>query len=176
MSAQRFDFLTPLERLTLRKVRFVVIGGVAAVLHGSNVITGDLDICYARDEQNLERMALVLKELGATLRGAPKDIPFILDAKTLRKGDSFTFDTELGPIDILGTPSGMLGGYEELERGAEELELDGVTVKVASLDDLIRMKRSAGRPKDLLMVEELGALRDEIDAQAAEERKKRRKR
>lgn len=176
MSAQRFDFLTPIERMTLQDVRFVVIGGVAAILHGSNVITGDLDVCYARDEQNLERMALVLKELGATLRGAPKDVPFILDAKTLRMGDSFTFDTELGPIDILGTPSGMLGGYDELERGAEEVELGGITVKVSPLDDLIRMKRAAGRTKDLLMVEELGALRDEIDARAAEERKRRRKR
>jgi predicted nucleotidyltransferase len=69
----------------------------------------------------------------------------------------------------------MLGGYEELERGALEIDLDGATIKVASIDDLVRMKRSAGRSKDLLMVEELGALRDEIDARAAEERKRRRK-
>lgn len=175
MSDQTFDFLTPLERFTIHGVRFVVIGGVAARLHGSNVITSDLDVCYARDDQNLERMATTLKELRATLRGAPKDVPFILDAKTLKMSDSFTFDTELGSIDILGTPAGMLGGYDELERGAEDFDLGGLTIKVASLDDLIRMKRSAGRPKDLLMVEELGALRDEIDARAAEERKRRRK-
>lgn len=152
-----------------------MIGGVAARLHGSNVITSDLDICYARDDANLERLARVLAELRARLRGAPEDVRFLLDAKTLRVGDHFTFDTDMGALDVLGTPAGMLGGYEELERGALEIDLDGATIKVASIDDLVRMKRSAGRSKDLLMVEELGALRDEIDARAAEERKRRRK-
>lgn len=176
MSVQTFDFLSPLELLTSRGVRFVVIGGVAARLHGSNIVTSELDLCYARDDENLERLASALTELEATLRGAPKDAPFVLDAKTLRMGDHFTFDTRLGALDILGTPAGMLGGYDELERGAEGMDLGGVGVKVVSIDDLIRMKRSAGRPKDLLMVEELGALRDEIDARAAEERRLRRKR
>lgn len=175
MTPPSFDFLTPLELLTERNVRFVVIGGVAARLHGSNVITSDLDICYARDDENLERLSAVLAGLGARLRGAPKDVRFLLDAKTLRMGDHFTFDTRMGALDIPGTPARMAGGYEALERGAEEFDLDGVSVKVASIDDLIAMKRSAGRPKDLRMVEELGALRDEIDARAAEERKLRRK-
>jgi hypothetical protein len=174
MSEEPFDFLTPLEQLAEGGVRFVVIGGVAASLHGSNVITSDLDICYARDDENLERLARVLAGLGARLRGAPKDIRFLLDAKTLRKGDHFTFTTRMGPLDLLGTPAGMPGGYEALERGAEEFDLEGISVKVASIDDLITMKRSAGRPKDLRMVEELGALRDEIDARAAEERKRKR--
>ena len=174
MSEEPFDFLTPLELLAERGVRFVVIGGVAARLHGSNVITGDLDICYARDDENLERLAQVLAGLGARLRGAPGDIRFLLDAKTLRKGDHFMFTTRMGPLDILGTPAGMPGGYEALERGAEEFDLEGISVKVASIDDLITMKRSAGRPKDLRMVEELGALRDEIDARAADERKRKR--
>jgi predicted nucleotidyltransferase len=173
VSEQAFDFLTPLERLTAHGVRFVVIGGVAARLRGSNVITTDLDISYARDDQNLLRTAAALVELLATLPGAPKDIPFVLDAKTLEMGDSFTLDTKLGSIDVLGTPAGIPGGYEELERAAEEMDLGGTKVKVASLDDLIRMKRAAGRPKDLVMVEELGALRDEIDARAAEERRRR---
>ena len=173
MTQESFDFLTPLELLTERNVRFVVIGGVAAVLHGSNVITSDLDICYARDDENLERLAAVLADLGARLRGAPKDIRFLLDAKTLGMGDHFTFVTRMGPIDILGTPAGMAGGYEALERGAEDFDLEGMSVKVASIDDLITMKRSAGRPKDLRMVEELGALRDEIDSRASERRRRR---
>lgn len=174
MSRQRFDFLTPIERLAAREVRFVVIGGIAARLHGSNIVTSDLDICYARDDANLERLAGVLAELGAKLRGAPEDVRFLLDSKTLRMSDHFTFETLLGSLDILGIPAGIRGGYEELERGAVEIDLDGVSVKVASIDDLIRMKRAAGRPRDLAMVEELGALRDEIDARAAEERKRRR--
>lgn len=89
MSDQTFDFLTPLELLTSRGIRFVAIGGVAARLHGSNIVTGDLDLCYARDDQNLERLASALTELAATLRGAPNDVPFVLDAKTLKMGDHF---------------------------------------------------------------------------------------
>jgi hypothetical protein len=91
-------------------------------------------------------------------------------------GNSFTFITDAGSLDILGSPSGIPGGYEELDRGADKVLLTGgLEVKVASIDDLIRMKRAAGRPKDLIEVEVLGALRDEIDARAAEERKRRRK-
>jgi hypothetical protein len=167
--------LDALETLVNHRVRFVVIGGFGAQLRGSPSITGDTDVCYARDDGNLERMARALKELQASLRGAPKDVPFLLDAQTLERGDHFTFDTDAGALDILGHPSGVPGGYEELERAADPMEIAmGLTVLVASVDDLIRMKRAAGRPKDLIEVEVLGALRDEIDAQAAEERRRRR--
>jgi hypothetical protein len=161
--------------LVKHRVRFVVIGGYGAQLRGSSTITQDTDVCYSRDEDNLERLAAALQELNATLRGAPKDVPFQLDAKTLKMGDHFTFDTDAGAFDVMGTPSGIPGGFEELDRAADPMDLDGLTVRVASIDDLIRMKRAAGRPKDLIEVEVLGALRDEIDTQAAEERKRRRK-
>jgi len=169
--------LDALEALVRHRVLFVVIGGFGAQLRGSPSITGDTDVCYARDDQNLEGMARALRGLHATQRGAPKDVPFQLDAKTLKMGDHFTFDTDAGAFDILGHPSGIPGGYEELERAADEMDLGGgLTVKVASIDDLIRMKRAAGRPKDLIEVEVLGALRDEIDEQALAERRSRRKR
>ena len=87
---------------------------------------------------------------------------FRLDARTLAKGDAFTFTTDLGAIDLLATPAGTTG-FEDLARTADAFELFGQRVLVASLDDLIRMKRAAGRTKDLLAVEELGALRDELD-------------
>jgi hypothetical protein len=166
--------LDALEMLVKHRVRFVVIGGYAGQLRGSPSITGDTDVCYARDGENLERMTRALKELHAGLRGAPKDLPFRLDTKTLKAGDHFTFDTDAGALDILGHPSGIPGGYGELERVADELDLGDFTVKVASIDDLIRMKRAAGRPKDLIEVEVLGALRDEIDAQALAERRRHR--
>jgi hypothetical protein len=89
-------------------------------------------------------------------------VPFLLDAATLRAGDSFTFVTDLGDVDFLGTPSGT-GGYDDLRPGAETIDIEGVEVLVSSLDDLMRMKRAAGRRKDLVELEILGALRDERD-------------
>lgn len=142
-------------------VRFVLIGGYAAVVRGSPMLTGDVDICYARDEENLHRLAAALRELKATLRGAPPDVPFHLDAMALKIGDRFTFSTSAGPVDILATPSGTKG-FDELDASADDLDLDGLTVRAASLEDLIRMKRAAGRPKDLIALEWLGALRDEV--------------
>ncbi len=143
-------------------VRYVLIGGIAAVTHGSPLITQDIDLCYARDDDNLARLAAALVEVRATLRDADPGLPFRLDATTIKRGDSFTFATDLGPIDILATPAGT-SGYDDLSRTADAYELFGQRVLVASIDDLIRMKRAAGRTKDLLAVEELSALREETD-------------
>jgi glutathione S-transferase len=160
--AAPFDPLAALQALHQEGVRFVVIGGIAARLLGSPTVTRDLDICYARDTANLERLARVLARLEARLRGAPPDLPFRPDARTLAAGDHFTLATTAGDLDVLGTPAGV-AGYAQLERMAERLDLDGMTVLVASLDDLIAMKRAAGRPKDLVELEILGALRDEVE-------------
>ncbi len=135
---------------------------MAGQLLGSPIVTYDLDVCHAHDDANLERLAGVLTSLQAELRGAPAGLPFRLDARTLRNGDSFTFSTTLGDLDILATPAGT-SGFSDLAKSADRYEIDGLSVRVASLDDLIRMKRAAGRPKDLLALEELGALRDELD-------------
>ncbi len=147
-----------------RRVRYVLIGGLAAVTHGAPLITQDIDACYARDEPNLRRLAAALVEVHAELRGANPGLPLRLDAKTLRAGDAFTFSTDIGWLDLLGTPAGT-AGYEDLTRTADAFDLFGFRVLVASVDDLIRMKRAAGRPKDLLALEELGALRDELSSE-----------
>jgi hypothetical protein len=157
-----FDPRAAIEVLAKHEVRFVVIGGIAAIALGSPLMTSDLDICYARDAENLERLASALKELEAHLRGAPRDVPFLLDAKTLKAGDHFTFETSAGPLDCLGTPAGSKG-YEDLHSRAEHHEIAGSTVGVASIDDLIAMKKAAGRPKDLRAVEELSALKEELE-------------
>jgi hypothetical protein len=163
-AAGRFDPVEGLRVLHDNGVRFVVIGGVAGTLHGSASITQDLDVCYDRRTDNLERLAQALLGINARLRGAPSDVPFILDAETLARGDSFTFDTDVGPLDVLGTPSGS-GGFDALARNAQEFDLDGPTVLVASLDDLMAMKQASRRPKDLVELENLGALRDEISGE-----------
>lgn len=158
-----FDPALAFRVLDAHEVRFVVIGGLAARLQGSPTVTNDLDVCYLRNPENLERLAAALRELDARLRNAPRALPFILDAKTLAAGDHFTFQTRAGNLDILGTPAGT-NGFEELERLADTMSIEGRKVLVASVDDLISMKRAAGRPKDRVEVEILSALREEIEA------------
>lgn len=146
-------------------VRYVLIGGLAAVTHGAPLVTQDVDVCYAREDANLDRLATALTEVHAHLRGADPDLPFKPEAKTLRAGDAFTLATDIGWLDILGSPAGT-SGCEDLARTADVFTLFGYEVMVASIEDLIRMKRAAGRPKDLLAVEELAALREELAGQA----------
>jgi len=167
VTSRAFDPLRALGTLTEEGVRFVVIGGYAAALWGSPSVTVDTDICYARDARNLERLAAALRLLNARLRGPDAEVPFVLDAKTLELGDHFTFDTDAGPLDCLGLPAGS-GGYEALERTAAVKNLGtGLVVKVAALEDIMLMKKAAGRPKDLIELEILGKLREEIDARDA---------
>lgn len=156
------DFFGILDALARHDVSFVLIGGLAARLHGSPTVTVDVDICPARDEDNLQHLADCLKSIDARLRGVEDDVPFVLDAKSLTAGQNFTFNTSLGALDILGEPAGTRG-YEDLAANAIEMDIDGLTLKAASLDDLMRMKEAAGRPKDRIELEILGALRDEIE-------------
>jgi hypothetical protein len=158
----RFDPHRILRELHDEGVKFVVIGGIGASALGSPSVTNDLDICYERSKENLERLSRVLFRLGAKLRGAPEDIPVRPDARTLAAGDHFTFVTDAGDFDCMGTPSGSRG-YADLADRAVLADMDGIEVLVASIDDLIRMKQAAGRPKDLIEVEVLGALRDELE-------------
>lgn len=162
MSAEPFDPLGALEVLVDHGVRFVLIGGFAAAIRGAPLVTGDLDICHATDRTNLDRLAAALRALDATLRGAPPDVPFVLDARTLAAGDHFTFATRAGPLDCLATPAGT-GGFADLDAAATDEDLDGLVVRVAALEDLIRMKHAAGRPQDRIALEWLVALRDESD-------------
>ena len=163
LSEPAFDPIAGLRALVEHGVRFVLIGGYAAALRGSPMMTGDVDICPARDRSNFERLAEALLSLHARLRGAAPDVPFLLDSRTLEAGDHFTFATDAGPLDCLGTPAGT-DGFVDLDASATDEDLDGLVVRVTSLDDLIRMKRAAGRPQDRIAVEWLSALRDELDS------------
>jgi hypothetical protein len=158
-----------LELLDRHSVDFIVIGGIAGIVHGSAYPTFDFDVVYARDEQNLKRMAAALAELGVTLRGAPSDQPFQPDARTLAAGCNFTFESDYGDFDILGEAVGMRD-YATMRTDAKLEDLWGFSVRVASVDDLIRMKRAAGRPKEQSMADELIALSEDQRRSATAEK------
>jgi hypothetical protein len=154
-----FDPLPLLHALIRHRVDFVMIGGVAMFVLGSTRSTFDLDICYARHRENIQRLVAALQELDARLRGFPADLPQFIDERTFRLGDPFTFTTPFGDLHCLGNPSGTMS-YRDLIETATPMELaDGSQVPVASIDDLIRMKRAANRDKDQPALRELDVMK-----------------
>jgi hypothetical protein len=160
-SVGEFDPGPVLQTLVRHGVDFVLIGGIAAIVLGSSYSTSDLDVAYARDRPNLERLADALRELEATLRGAPPDLAFRIDADTLEAGLNFTFVTRRGDLDVFGEPAGA-PAYEELKRRASVEQIEGVEIRVASIDHLIAMKEAAGRTKDRLLASQLRTLSDAL--------------
>jgi hypothetical protein len=153
-----FRLGTLLRMLTEASVDFVIVGGVAVVLQASPRFTRDLDICYAPTPENLERLGEVLVDLGAMLRGIDEDLPFVPDERTLRQTQIVTLTTREGDIDLLVDPGGS-PDYAALRERADRMDLDGFTVAVASIEDMIAMKRAAGRPQDLVDLEALEVAR-----------------
>ncbi len=154
MAEREFDPGRILGLLTTRGVDFVVIGGIAAVLHGSPRATQDLDISFATDEANLVALGKVLVELNARRRGVVDDVPFIPDHRTLRQIQNLTLETAAGDFDLLVQPDGA-PAYARLRQNADRYDVGAFSVLVATIEDLLAMKRAAGRPKDLTDIEEL---------------------
>jgi len=154
------NFESLLAALGSHGVAFIVVGGAAAIAHGSSRLTQDLDIVYARSPENLQRLADALSSYRPYLRGVPAGLPFTLDRSALARGLNFTLVTSLGDIDLLGEIPGG-GTYEDLAAGAIELDIFGTRCLCLSLSQLIRAKRAAGRPKDLEALAELEAIEDE---------------
>jgi len=155
------DFEALLGALDRNSVRYIVVGGAAALAHGSARLTQDLAIVYERSPENLDRLVATLRNLKPYLRGAPPGLPFVWDRATLARGLNFTLETSLGFIDLLGEIPGG-GGYAALAPQSVDLPMFGGTCKCLSLDQLIRAKRAAGQPKDLEALAELEAIREEV--------------
>jgi hypothetical protein len=154
------DFARLLRALADGRVEFVVIGGMAATLHGSAHVTVDLDIVYRRSSQNIVRLAEALAPLSPYLRGAPPGLPFRFDSATIRSGLNFTLVTCAGDLDVLGEAAGD-GTYESLLPASHVHRVLDVECRFVDLGRLIQLKRAAGRPKDLERVAELEALLEE---------------
>jgi hypothetical protein len=154
------DFPAVIKLLSSGNVEFIVIGGVAATIHGAAHITFDLDVVYGRSSGNVERLATTLEPIRPYLRGAPEGLPFRFDAATIARGLNFTLETTLGDLDLLGEVTGG-GTYEQLVPDTVTGTIEGVEFRCVTLRRLIVLKRAAGRPKDLNALAELVALLEE---------------
>ena len=158
-----------LRVLERHRVEYVLIGGVAANVHGYPLPTEDVDITPAGGDANLERLAAALQEVNARLRvpGEPDGVPFQVDATALGRAEIWTLVTEAGDVDVVLRPDGTQG-YDDLRRDASREELaPDLTVLVASLADVIRSKEAANRPKDQA---QMPALRETLELRRRRER------
>lgn len=155
-----------LQLLDKHGVRYVVVGGLAATVHGATRITFDIDLVPEWTDDNLEHLAAALREAGAELQAPDASTPtaFPIDARSLGQFEVSTWRTRLGDLDvIIGTPTaarGVLARFEKLEQRAVEREAFGVTILVAALDDIIESKQALGRESDLVALPELHRLRE----------------
>jgi hypothetical protein len=152
---------TQIERLIAAlgqgQVEFVLIGGLAAIAHGSAHLTYDVDVCYRRTPENIRRLCNALEPYHPYLRGAPPGLPFSFDPPTVESGSNFTLTTDIGDLDLLGEVMG-LGDFDQVAAASEVMDVFGFSVRVLSLEGLIRSKKAVGRSKDLLIVPELEEL------------------
>lgn len=158
-----FDAAALVRHLSDHRVEYVLIGGLAMMVHGSSYQTKDLDICYSRTEANIATIATAFAPLHPYLRGAPAGLPFRFDTATIRAGLNFTLVTDLGDVDLLGEVAGV-GQYMQALAQSEDKEMYGVCVRVLSLDGLIAAKQAAGRTKDRLHLLELEELKKHRDS------------
>jgi hypothetical protein len=151
------DFPRLIRGLCDSEVEFIIVGGLAATVHGSSRLTQDIDVVYRRTDENIQRLANALAALKPYLRGAPPGLPFDWSAATIRRGLNFTLVTAAGDLDLLGEIVGG-GGYDRLVAETVVIDLFDCRCRCLDLPALIRVKRAAGRPKDLEAVAELEAL------------------
>lgn len=142
-----------LRRLADADVEFVVVGGLAAVIHGSATITRDLDIVYSPAAEHLDRLRAGLVAMDARVRGVSAGVPFVPDSHTFGQVQILALDTADGWLDLVADTA-----YARLRDHASEVDVADVRVRLASLDDLIALKRTTARPRDLVAVEELEAI------------------
>jgi predicted nucleotidyltransferase len=148
-----------LQRLCDAGVDFVIVGGFAATLHGSSLVTRDLDVCAILSSENVEKLRAALRDLQPTHRLTPQKLSFLDNPDPGVKVRNLYLRTDFGPVDILSSILGV-GDFDRVRVASIEVELFGRSCRVISLDDLIQAKEALGRDKDILAVKELRAVRE----------------
>lgn len=151
------DFEAVIRAFSLSGTECIIVGGLAATVHGSARLTQDVDFVYSRNPRNVERMVTALRPYAPYPRGAPDGLPFEWSSATVERGFNFTLTTAIGDVDLLGEITGS-GGYEALLPHTIAVEIFGCKCRCLDLPALIRAKRAAGRPKDLEALAELEAI------------------
>jgi hypothetical protein len=148
------DFPNLLKRLNDFEVEYILVGGMAANLHGSTITTMDCDIVVSLDPENLSKLARALSPLTPTFRHKKPPQPF--DETIAARGGwkNIYLDTSAGLLDCLGDIKG-LGDFTECETRSLEVDLGGFTIRVLTREALIAAKKAMGRPKDLQTVTQL---------------------
>ena len=169
MTSPHFDAQKIIEILERHRVDYVLVGGFAAVLHGARRPTEDIDIAPATGADNLRRLSLALRELQAHIRvdGEPDGLPFETSAEALRGMTMLNLRTAYGDCDLTFAPTGFEHGYDDLVGAALRIRIGQITVKVAALNDIIRSKATANRPKDQDALPELEALARQLHRRTA---------
>ena len=159
-----FDPVRICEILNEERVEYIVVGGFAAVIHGSSLPTQDIDVLPARSMDNLDRLSRALKRMNAQIRTSGDPVPAPLDGPfPANMPLMVNMVTELGELDLTFSPSGELDGFDGWNAHAVIVEIaEGLTVAVAALDDVIASKRAANRPKDQMALPYLESLRDQL--------------
>jgi hypothetical protein len=156
-----------LKLLSESQIDFVVIGGVAAIMHGSVYVTRDVDVCMRFDEPNLKKLSNALGPFHPKHRITPQRLPFTIDDRNWQGLKNLYLATDIGILDCLSDVLGV-GGYEEALKASELVRGEFGEFKTLTLDALIRAKEAAGREKDLLVLRELRIIKTKRENQNPE--------
>lgn len=148
-----------IQRLCDADIEFVIVGGFAAVLHGSSFVTRDLDVCAVLTHENVQKLRDAFRELHPVHRLTPQRLSFLDNPDPGVEVRNLYLRTDIGPLDVLSSIKGV-GDFKRVLAQSAEVELFGRPCRVISLDDLIRAKEALGREKDLLAAKELRGIRE----------------
>jgi predicted nucleotidyltransferase len=147
-----------LERMAKAGVDFVIVGGYAGVVHGCTYLTQDVDVCCDFSPQNLLALQRAVADLHPVHRMTPQRKPLELTEENAGQFKNLYLDTDLGHLDCLDAIQGV-GGYAQVKQASERIGVEGVQLRVLSLDALITAKQAMNRPRDKEAVRQLEVIR-----------------